>query len=199
MMNRFLIFCVTLITFFSFTKTSFAEDDFTFGVEAGWAFSDIKAEESARLLASLCGCTVSYTYDTGTAVLKGVGQLRLDEQSYVEAGYFITSDLEATYVMGANSATESYNIHGAEASYNFTSGGFDLKIGAHFSTVDGNASITIGNTAYDLGTLVDSGSGYVAGVGYDMDGGYQIRATYYGNLGGESDNTATLVSAVWSF
>ena len=63
----------------------------------------------------------------------------------------------------------------------------------------GLRSITIGNTAYDLGTLVDSGSGYVAGVGYDMDGGYQIRATYYGNLGGESDNTATLVSAVWSF
>ena len=81
--------------------------EFHFGIDAGLTYADMKAEETAQQLANLSGSAVSYTYDEAT----WAGRLYVDygvaENMDVEVGFWLTGSLDATYTIGANSASES--------------------------------------------------------------------------------------------
>jgi hypothetical protein len=78
-----------------------------------------------------------------------------------------------------------------------TISGFFGKAGIHQSKVNGAASVTIGEGTFAL-KAADSGSGYLAGIGFespvDKNMSWTVGITYYDSLGGLSDANATFVS-----
>ena len=57
---------LTLIYFLVFTSPLFAkEGEMVFGIDAGFGFADIGAEETAQAIANLSGSTTTVTYDRG--------------------------------------------------------------------------------------------------------------------------------------
>ena len=114
----------------------------------------------------------------------------------MEIGFFSTSDAEAKYTISGASAKESYYADGVDISLNFKgSDGYFGKIGAHSSTVNGSASITIGGTAYSV-TATRDGTGLLFGGGWqDDDVRYSI--THYSDVGDTTDLTVFSVGLLF--
>ena len=169
------------------------------GFEAGYAFADLRAEQTNRELVAALGGSVVATYDK--ADLNGRISLgfNITEMIAVEAGYFTTADLNANYVgvTGAGlsyTASETYSASGLDMFAVFkpsaTLEGFFIKFGLHDSEVDGviTASTAFG-TASVSGTASDTGLAF--GLGYDWDTGNDnfARLSYvlYSEVGGLTD------------
>ena len=120
----------------------------------------------------------------------------LSDNLYGEIGYFQTSGAEATYKIGTDSATESYDAHGFDISAKFlTDEGFFGKFGMHSTTIDGEATVTIGGTSYNA-TAEAQGTGLLFGAGFESDGTlYSI--TRYNDVGGITDFTFMSVGFVF--
>lgn len=181
----------------SFTNNLVANENNSksyFGVDGGYAFVDLKAEETAQTLANLSGSTVSYQEDQAAGYLRFYYGFAVSENLDLQAGYFNTSSITATYTIGANSASESYEASGFDASFKFrpdVQAGFYAKLGVHYSELTGNATITIGGTTYDIASAKANGSGLMYGLGYDfgqnIDGsGWKVGYDIYNTIGGIS-------------
>ena len=48
------------------SKVYSADSDVHIGIDLGWGFADIGADETAQTIANLSGSTVTYTYDEAT-------------------------------------------------------------------------------------------------------------------------------------
>ena len=187
-----------VFVFLCFTKISFANDTNNsksyFGVDGGYAFVDLKAEETAQTLANLSGSTVTYQEDQAAVYLRFYYGFAISENFDLQAGYFNTSSISATYTIGSNSASESYEASGFDASFKFRPSvdeGIYGKLGVHYSELTGNATITIGGTTYDIASAKASGSGLMYGIGYDfgknLDGsGWKVGYDFYDSIGGIS-------------
>ena len=182
---------------FSFTNNLVANENNSksyFGVDGGYAFVDLKAEETAQTLANLSGSTVSYQEDQAAGYLRFYYGFAVNDNLDLQAGYFNTSSISATYTIGANSASESYEASGFDASFKFrpdVQAGFYAKLGVHYSELTGNATITIGGTTYDIASAKANGSGLMFGLGYDfgqnVDGsGWKVGYDIYDSTGGIS-------------
>ncbi len=182
-----LLILILIISLFNF-KNSHAEE-MRFGIEGGLAFADMRAQETAQSLANLSGSTVSYTYDEGTWIGRFFVDYPLADEMSLEVGYFITGSLDATYTISGDSASESYDANGIDFSAVFKQDDMFFKAGMHSSELNGNASLTIGGTTYNISDTI-SGSGFLVGGGYEQDG-TRIGLTYYSDLGGDGDSDMT--------
>ena len=178
-----------LITALLLSSPLFAkEGEMGFGVDLGFGFADIGAEETAQAIANLSGSTTTVTYDRGAFAGRIYLEYGLSDELSIDAGYIMSGDIEATYTLSGASATESYNISGIDAalSYSPSGQGFFFKGGFHSSEIEGNASVTIGGTTY-AATASASGEGYLIGAGYDYSNNTRFGYTYYANMGGDSE------------
>ena len=181
---------ITILILFGFSGTLSAADQgqMRFGVELGFSPVDLEAEKTAQELANLSGSTVTVEYDTGSFVGRLFGEYGLSSNMDLEIGYFTTSDAEAKYTISGASATESYYADGVDFSLNIKGDeGFYGKIGMHSSTVNGNASITIGGTTYAV-TASRDGSGPLFGFGWESND-VRYSAVHYVDVGDTTDYT----------
>ena len=191
-----LIYIALLI--FGFSNLVNAEEgQFRFGIELGWTPMDIEAEETAQAIANASGSTVTVEYDTGAFVGRAFGEYGFSSILGIEVGYFQTSGAGATYKIGADSASEEYDIHGLDLSAVFKSPeGFFGKVGLHSSTIDGSANVTIGGTSYSA-TASKTGTGPLIGAGIDV-GNQRYAFTHYADVGG-LDTSMSFFSVAWLF
>jgi hypothetical protein len=189
---------LTIIIVFGFSNVTYAEEgQFRFGVELGWTPVEIEAEKTAQAIANASGSTVLAEYDKGAFVGRAFGEYGISSNLGVEVGYFQTSGAGATYKIGADSASESYDIHGVDFSAVFKSPeGFFGKVGIHSSTIDGSANVTIASTSY-AATASKTGTGALIGGGIES-GNTRYSVTHYADIGG-IDTSATFFAAGYLF
>jgi hypothetical protein len=189
---------LSLILLFSISGSlNAAEEGQTrFGIELGWAPVNLEAEKTAQQLANLSGSTVGVTYDTGSFVGRIFGDYGVSSNLSLEFGLFQSSSADATYTIGASSATESYDASGIDFSvvFNDTDGWFG-KFGMHSSTVEGVGTIVIGGTSYSV-TASQDGTGPLLGFGFEEDD-YRYSVTHYVDVGDTTDYT--MFSVGWLF
>ena len=186
-MKKYLIILLFIFGF-SGTLNAANEGQIRFGAELGFAPVDLEAEETAQQLANASGSTVLVEYDTGFILGRIFGEYGISPDIDLEIGFFSTSDAEAKYTISGASAKESYYADGVDISLNFKgSDGYFGKIGAHSSTVNGSASITIGGTAYSV-TASRDGTGLLFGGGW-QDDDVRYSVTHYSDVGDTTDLT----------
>ena len=173
------------------------EGKFRAGIEVGYSPMDIGAEDTAQAIANASGSTVTVTYDKGLFAGRVFADYGLTKNFGVEVGYFKTSSVDATYKIGANSASESYSASGLDVSGVLShESGFFGKLGMHNSNVSGAARVTIGGTSYTATGEAD-GTGTLFGAGYEKNN-IRYAITRYNDLGGVG-SYATLFSVGVAF
>lgn len=183
--NYFVSFVFVLILFFSSLVKS---DEISLGVDLGFGFIDIGADDTAQTIANLSGSTTTVTYDTGSWFGRVYGEYKIADATYIDIGLFTTGDVTAKYTLSGATASESYSANGVDVSAVIKENekeGYFVKGGFHSSTIDGNADVTISGTTY-AAQATASGTGFLIGGGFDFDGGQRAGATFYSNLGGDS-------------
>lgn len=188
------------IIIFLLASPSFAkEGEIGFGIDLGYGFVDIGAKETAQTIANLSGSTTTVSYDLGALTGRVYLDYGITNELLLEAGYFRSGDLEATYTLSGASAKESYSVNGLDlaAVYSPSNQSFFFKGGFHSSEIEGNASITIGGTTY-AAKATASGQGYLIGGGFNF-GSSRVGYTYYANVGGDSDADVGLLYYGWKF
>lgn len=181
---------LTLIFLISLCFTSFlkAEERFSIGIDVGYGFLDVGAEDTAQAIADIAGSTVTYEADTGAFLGRLYGDIEIVDSLYIDIGYFLTGSIDAKYTLSGVTATEAYSANGVDASIVFKEGdeeGFFIKGGLHSSTVDGAVAIIISGTTYEANAAA-SGTGFLFGGGYDFADNSRAGFTYYSDLGGLS-------------
>ena len=167
----------------------------TIGVDVGYGFLDIGADDTAQTIANLSGSTVTASYDTGAWFGRIYGDYKIADSTYIDVGLFTSGDVTAKYTLSGATASESYSANGIDVAAVIKEDKKEalfVKGGFHSSTIDGNANITISGTTY-AAQAAFSGIGFVFGGGYDYEDGSRAGITYYANLGGESDADMWLV------
>ena len=183
--NYFVSFVFVLILFFSSLVKS---DEISLGVDLGFGFIDIGADDTAQTIANLSGSTTTVTYDTGSWFGRVYGEYKIADATYIDIGLFTTGDVTSKYTLSGATASESYSANGVDVSAVIKENekeGYFVKGGFHSSTIDGNADVTISGTTY-AAQATASGTGFLIGGGFDFDGGQRAGATFYSNLGGDS-------------
>ena len=180
-----------LITILIFSLFSFsnASSEIKFGIEGGLTYADMRAEETAQTLANLSGSTVTYSYDEATWIGRFFADYSLSNDLSLEAGFFLTGSLDATYTISGASATEGYDARGVDVALVAKQDELFFKVGMHSSELQGQASLTIGGTKYSVSETI-SGSGFLVGGGLQLDES-RVGITYYSDLGGDSDSDMT--------
>ena len=193
--NKVITLIISLILMTNFAVAQ--EGKLRFGVDAGYAYTDIKAEETCREIATVA--TVSCKWDNATPTLRAYVDYGLQKNLAVEFGYFITDSLDATYTVSGASASESYKAKGVDLSLVYKQKddeGFFAKGGLHRATLDGAASIRIGGTTYSASGS-ETGISWLAGFGYEgkinQTTSWRAGFSYYNNLGNVSGADAKLV------
>jgi len=177
-----ILFCVA-----SFNLKATANET-NFGIDLGYGFVDIGADDTAQTIANLSGSTVTASYDTGAWFGRIYGDYKISDSTYIDVGFFMTGDVSATYTLSGATATESYSANGVDIAAVIKENdkeGLFFKGGMHSSTIDGNANVTISGTTY-AAQATASGIGFLAGGGYDYEDGSRAGISFYSNLGGDS-------------
>ena len=192
------IIYITLLMFgFSNLINAAEEGQFRGGIELGWTPIEIEAEKTAQAIANASGSSVLVEYDEGAFVGRAFGEYGISSNLGVEVGYFQTSGAGATYKIGTDSASESYDIHGLDLSAVFSSPeGLFGKVGIHSSTIDGSANVTIGGTSY-AATASKTGTGALIGGGLEISN-TRYSIIHYADIGG-IDTSATFFSLGYLF
>ena len=164
--------------------------EFSFGVDGGLTYADLKAEETAQEIANLSGSTVTYAYDKATWAGRLYGDYGIAENMNIELGWMFTGSLDATYTLSGASATESYTMSLFDLSLKYDFDKNDpifMKAGLHQSTINGAASVVIGGTTYDIADSI-TGTGWLVGGGIEVDN-TRYGITYLANVGGDKDSS----------
>ena len=176
-----------ILSAFLLTSANAEQGTVRMGLELGISPVDMEAEDTAQKIANASGSTVSTEYSTGVLVGRIFADYGISDSLYGEVGYFQTSGAEATYKISTDSAKESYDAHGFDISAKLASDGIFGKVGMHSTTVDGEATVTIGGTTYSA-TGSASGTGLLFGGGIELDGTV-LSVTRYNDVGGITDFT----------
>ena len=176
-------------------------DEISLGVDVGWGYLDIGADDTAQTIANLSGSTVTATYDTGAFFGRIYGEYKIADSTYLDVGLFTTGDVTAKYTLSGATASESYSANGFDVSAVIKENddaGLFVKGGMHSSTIDGNANVTIGGTTY-AAQATASGTGFLVGGGYDYVDGTRAGISFYSNLGGDSAADVWLIYVGYLF
>jgi len=186
------------------------DTDGYFGVEGGFAFADIRADETASVFVNTFGGSVNYEYDVADLAGRLSIGYGMNDMFDLELGYFLTADFNATYngVAGNGvvySATETYSASGIDVSALIrpNSGDFFIRVGMHNSEVEGQGNFVIPGVGSANVSATQSGSGLLVGLGYDwgLDDRSFARVSYsfYDKLGGADNSELGLLSASYNF
>jgi len=174
------------------------------GVELGWAhlpgFED-EVADTAQALANLLGQTVTYSSDTGAAILRGYYRTDINNNGAVELGGFLSlTDVETVFSIPGASITIAQDIIGFDLSYiHEAADGVGIKLGLHMSDVDSESTVTLSGQSAAV-TASDSGSGILIGIlSTDKSSQFNYGLTYYDALGGVDDSDATFLSFSYQF
>jgi hypothetical protein len=192
------ILLIVILSSFTFINSLQAQDDIVFGIDGGWGFLDLGADDTAQIIANATSRTTSYAEDSGAFVIRPFMQYELDETSAFEIGYFFTGDVKATYTNSRGSASESYNASGFDLSYLYTFDEYTFKIGVHTSEITGAATLNMGGTNVAVGGAT-SGSGALVGFNYNLDKNTYVGLQQFSNLGGDDDADIIYVSYGYKF
>jgi hypothetical protein len=162
------------------------------GIEAGLGLSDLKAQQTAQTIANTVGSAVIYEAQNNYLTGRVFFGSEIMSSLALEVGAFAATRLEATYtlVSNGNYVTEKYSAQGIDLVGVFTvpDTEFFVKGGIHRSKLQGDASLTLSGTAYDVVSYSDSGSGLVFGLGMNtpLGNGSSVRYSYtqYNDVGG---------------
>ena len=161
------------------------------GVEGGLVYADMRAEETAQILANASGSTVTYEYDEATWSGRIFADYAFTPEVHAEVGYFLTGSLDATYTISGASATEGYDAMGIDMAVVVHQSDVFFKAGMHSSELNGVGKLTIGGTTYNV-TETISGTGFLVGGGLQMDNN-RLGLTYYSDMGGDADSDMTML------
>lgn len=184
-----------------FPMSASAEEDFYFAVSGGLALVEVAeyAGDTAQLIANTLGQTVNYSYKEGTWAGKVAAGYNLTPSLALEAGYFLSGDIDLTYSITGASTTESVSASGIDFALKYTDeSGLFGKLGMHSSEVDANLSVTLNGVKYNLASATTSGNGLMFGVGYETESGIW-GYDYYQKIGGLSDNDVGFLTYTYKF
>jgi hypothetical protein len=162
------------------------------GIEAGIGLSDLKAQQTAQTIANTVGSAVIYEAQNNYLTGRVFFGSEIMSSLALEVGAFAATGLEATYtlVLNGDTATEKYSTQGIDLVGVFTlpDTEFFVKGGIHRSKLQGDASITLSGTTYDVASQSASGTGLVFGLGMNtpLGNGSSVRYSYtqYNDVGG---------------
>ena len=166
------------------------------GLSGGLSFADVGdyAGDVAQAIVDATGDTTTYSYDRATWGGRLFADYDLGSGLSIEAGYFLTGDIDIKWSIPGASVSESFSGSGFDfaAKYRVSEESLYVKGGMHQSTLDNAASVTIGGTKVDLGNIETEGSGLLFGVGYiikEKDDGSSSYVGYdlYASVGGVDD------------
>ena len=189
-----------IFTFFFNVSSAISENKY--GLEVGWGYIpglEDDAKSIGQELANSLGSTVTLETDTGAIVLRGFGQMPIDEKLTLEGGVFISGDVDTKFTYSGGSTTISQDVFGFDLSllYEITDG-ILVKGGFHSSEVDGAASITLGSASASV-TTSDSGTSGLIGIETADNSQWTFSLVYYEGLGGLDDSDLTLFSGKYTF
>ena len=85
---------IFLFVFLFISSLSLAKEGEThLGIDFGYGFMDIGADQTAQNIANLSGSTVTYSADQATWVGRGYFDYSIDDNFFGEIGYFISGEL----------------------------------------------------------------------------------------------------------
>ena len=168
------------------------------GVELGYTRIDDAAQNTANNLVGAVGGSATVTSDTSMAIGKIFAGYQFTENFSAEIGAYRTSDFDmhasGTASGGAAyTATSSTNVYGVEGSLllrpSVSTGlnGLFGRIGGHWDKAESDVSASSGGSRA-TGNYWVSGSGFLAGLGYDAEISKNVNArisyTYYDSVAG---------------
>ncbi len=187
--NKIIALVISLISITNISSAQTKVGETKFGIDAGYAFADIGAQNTAQAIANLTGSTTTYTYDEATWMVRPFISYGFTKDVSGEFGFFYTGDLDANYRTASGlTASESYKAYGFDAAGVYTwPGGFFAKAGLHYSQVDGNANVRLSDGRSASASGYSYGVNGLAGIGYESAGGFRVGYTYYNDIGNLKD------------
>ena len=155
------------------------------GIDVGYGFADLDAENTAQSIANLTGSTTTATYDEATWMIRPFASYGYTKEISGELGFFYTGDLDASYRTASGvTANESYNAFGLDLSgvYSFP-GGIFAKAGVHYGQVDGNGSVRLSDGRSASVSGYSYGANVLVGIGYENQDGFRAGYTFYNDVG----------------
>lgn len=168
------------------------------GLEVGYTRIDDAAQETANNLVRAVGGSATVRSDTGMAIGKIFAGYQFTENFSAELGAYRTSDfdMKANGVSSsgtAYTASSSTNVYGVEGSFlvrpSVSTGlnGLFVRAGGHWDKAETDVSAA-GAGATATGNYWVSGSGFLAGAGYDVNVDKNLTGrvsyTYYDSVAG---------------
>ena len=187
--NKIFALVISLISITNISSAQTKVGQTKFGIDAGYAFADIGAQNTAQAIANLTGSTTTYTYDEATWMVRPFISYGFTKDVSGEFGFFYSGDLDANYRTASGlTASESYKAYGFDAAAVYTwPGGFFAKGGLHYGQVDGNASVRLSDGRTATASGYSYGANALAGIGYESAGGFRVGYTYYNDVGNLKD------------
>ena len=187
--NKIIALVISLISITNISSAQTKVGETKFGIDAGYAFADIGAQNTAQAIANLTGSTTTYTYDEATWMVRPFISYGFTKDVSGEFGFFYSGDLDANYRTASGlTASESYKAYGFDAAGVYTwPGGFFAKAGLHYSQVDGNANVRLSDGRSASASGYSYGVNGLAGIGYESAGGFRVGYTYYNDIGNLKD------------
>lgn len=177
------------------------------GIDAGYAYVNADAQDTADGLASILGGSVTVTQDTSAFIGRVYAGYNINKNFGFEVGYLKTSDVETTASgIAGNGVAYRGNADLSVSGFDYallikpieTRGldGLFAKVGGHYSETSYDWSLT--GTSTVSGETDEDGSGFLVGIGYEapLANGLDARVTYtyYDNISGVSDNNSSVIT-----
>ena len=168
------------------------------GLELGYTRIDDAAQQTANDLVGALGGSATVRSDTGMAIGKVFAGYQFTENFSAEIGAYRTSDFDMsasgiTRGAAAYTATSTTNVYGVEGSFllrpSVSTGlnGLFLRAGGHWDKAESDVSASA-NGASATGNYWVSGTGFLAGAGYDVNVDKNLTGrvsyTYYDSVAG---------------
>jgi hypothetical protein len=192
---------ITTAVLLSSTPFAFAQSSTYFGIEGGYAFVDISAEDTAQTIANATGSTTTVKYDLGALSGRVFAGSGINESLALELGAFASMSVDAKYSNATGTASEAYSVKGLDLSAKFmNSSNLFARGGVHYSQVAGDSQVTMAGVNYS-GSGNNSGAGFLVGAGWNekqADGSLlYFEYRYMNRLGGLSTANAHMLVLGW--
>ena len=168
------------------------------GLEVGYTRIDDAAQQTANDLVRVLGGSATVRSDTSMAIGKIFAGYQFTENFSAEIGAYRTSDFDmsasgVTSGSAAYTASSSTNVYGVEGSFlvrpSVSTGlnGLFVRAGGHWDKAETDISAS-SNGGSATGNYWVSGSGFLAGAGYDVNVDKNLTGrvsyTYYDSVAG---------------
>lgn len=168
------------------------------GLEVGYTRIDDAAQQTANDLVRVLGGSATVRSDTSMAIGKIFAGYQFTENFSAEIGTYRTSDFDmsasgVTSGSAAYTASSSTNVYGVEGSFlvrpSVSTGlnGLFVRAGGHWDKAETDVTASA-NGGSATGNYWVSGSGFLAGAGYDVNVDKNLTGrvsyTYYDSVAG---------------